>query len=147
MKIKCLSGFFIFEETALGEMGRFASIFELDLAPWRGNLFTFEALKDAPLYAIEGNTYLGEIVSTTYEGEPWEIFDKNNLVYNFTINKVVNKSTITQPVDIKTGLYSYSTNGLILPSSIMDDGRRVKDYSAWYSFGYNQFKYSEVTLV
>jgi hypothetical protein len=144
LKIRCLHGFFIFEESTAGEISRFMSLFNLNIQAEK-NYFTFESLLDAPTYSIAGGTYLGADAIKTFEGSPWEVMRENNLVYDFTKDEVVPLTTITQRVQIQRAANYFLSSGLILPGSLNDGGSRVKDYAAWYLFDSAKFKYSEVS--
>lgn len=123
------------------------SIFDgLELVPWR-DAYTFADLLEAPDYAIEGGLYLGADATKTFEGEPWEIMKANELVFDFTSGEVVPLESITRRVEIDTASRYFLSSGLILPGSVLDDGSRVTEYSARYSFDTARFKYSEVTSV
>ena len=144
MKIKCLHGYFIFEESSQGQISDFMSQYDLELVP-KNNYFTFPSLLEAPKYSLAGGDYLGATATETFEGDPWDVMRENGLIYNFETDEVVPIIQILKTVSIQsTGLY-YLTNGLILPGSVTDDGTRVTDYAAWYSRGNQMFKYSEVT--
>lgn len=143
MEVKCLGGYFIFTEHGPGEISRLQSLFDLDLS-LDGDTFTFTGLVDAPRYSILGGTYLGAPCIKTFEGEPWDVLSENKLVYDFMNDKVVSMATIIQSVSLDLVDYYYLSDGLILPGSITDDGQRIIDYSAWYSFDDQTFKYSEV---
>lgn len=143
MEIKCLHGFFKFTEHAEGEISQFASLFDLDLV-LQDDYFTFDSLSEAPRYSIAGSTYLGAPATETFEGDPWQVMKQNELVYDFLNDVVVPIATIIQSVTLDLIDYYYLSNGLMLPGSVTDDGFRVTDYSAWYSFDEATFKYSEV---
>lgn len=143
MEVKCLNGYFIFTEHDAGEIGRLMSLFDLDLV-LQGDKYVFDTLSDAPRYSILGSTYLGAPAIKTFEGEPWEVMAENKLVYDFLNDVVVPQATVFQRVSLQLIDYYYLSDGLILPGSVTDDGQRITDYSAWFSFGDNTFKYSEV---
>jgi len=141
-----LHGFFKFYESSPGDLSRF--LFRFGLVVERsGDYFTFKALKDAPRYSISGSTYLGAPASKTYEGEPWEVMEANNLVYDYNQGLVVPLSSVSQPVRLKNAGRYYVTDGLILPGSLTDEGLRVTEYSAHYRPRRFDFRYSEVKLV
>lgn len=144
MQVKCLHGYFKFEETAQGQLSDFIDLYGLSIVS-SGDHFTFEALKDAPRYSIAGGEYLGATATKTYEGEPWEVMRANGLVYDFINDRVVQLTSITQRVNIYTASRYYLSNGLLLPGSIKDDGLRVTDYSAFFILTRVQFRYTEVT--
>lgn len=143
MTIKCLHGYFKFNETKMGEVSDFISLFELDLVS-KNDYYTFPELASAPDYAIKGGFYLGAIVTKTFEGEPWDIMRENKLVYNFLTKRVVPLQSVTQRPVINQAANYYFSDGLLLPGSVRDDGLRVTDYSAGYLFGSIKFKYAEV---
>ena len=147
MRIRCLHGFFIFDEDAAGEISRFMQIFS-DLPsivpdPLYG--FTFETLANAPTHVIAGNNYLGAPATVTYEGKPWEIMRANSLIYNYQTDTVGLIATVTKRLELVTAAHFFLSPGLIMPGTVTDDGERVTDYSARYLFDSGKFKYSEVT--
>lgn len=144
MRIKCLHGYFIFQETLRGDLSSFLSLTGLDLVPHR-TFFTFNTIKDSPSYSLLGkNIIQNAIAIKTFEGEPWDIFKENKIVYDFTKDLVVPIDSITLKAKIKSGGKYLISSGLILPGSITDDGQRVTDYSAWYSQGQSTWFYTEV---
>jgi len=145
LKIKCLHGFFIFEETSVGQVSDFIRRFGFSIVPWRGR-YTFSALASSPDYSLKGKQLLGNIASVNFEGEPWEVFEKNGLVYDFSKGLIVPIASIVQATQIDQAGNRFVSPGLILPGSTTDDGR-VKDYSAWYSRDTLRFLYSEVAYV
>lgn len=146
MKIKCLHGYFIFEEQRAGEVSDFISLTGLNLVR-KENYFTFEALETAPDYAIKGSTYLGAAVTKTFAGKPWEILEANSLIYNFDTGLLVPITSVTQRTSISAAGNVYVSPGLILPGSLTDEGARVRDYAAWFSTETMRFRYSEVSYV
>ena len=146
MKIKCLHGYFMIEETVAGEASRFVSRFGLDLEPV-DNYFTFSGLEEAPDFALAGLPYLDAVTTKTFAGRPWEVMRENELVFNFDTGLVVPIATITQMFNYSLAGNYWVSNGLILPGSLTDEGKRVTDYAAWFSFDTLKFKYSEVLFV
>jgi hypothetical protein len=146
LKIKCLHGFFIFEESRAGEISDFIQLVQFDLVPWE-NHFTFADLVAAPEYSLVGKSYLGTPAVATYAGRPWEVMEANGFVYNFNSGLLVPIDSITSLVTISQAGNHFVSPGLIMPGSITDDGSRVKDYAAWFSVENFRFKYSEVTFV
>lgn len=144
MRIRCLHGYFILEETSAGQASKFSSLYGFELSK-RDNYFTFDFLKNAPQYSILGGEYLGATAIKTYAGEPWEVLRANELVYDFTTDSVVPISSITQRVEISQAANYFLSSGLILPGSLTDEGSRVKEYAAWYLFDRQVFRYSEVS--
>ncbi len=146
IKIKCLHGYFIFEELESGHLSKFASLFGLAIS-MSGNHYTFDFLVDAPKYSILGKPYLGVPATATYEGEPWEVMKENNLIFDFTKGLVVPLLSVIRLAQVSQSNNYYVSPGLILPGSIKEDGSRVRNYSAWYSFQAMKFKYAEVSSV
>lgn len=147
MKIKCLHGYFKFEEQHPGELAEFVSLFGLDLEPV-DNYFTFADLAEAPHFSLAGLDYLGAATTKTFAGPPWEVMRENNLVYNFNTGLVVPITSITQAIKISLAGTYWVSPGLILPGSLTDEGTRVTEYAAWFSRsrGASLWKYSEVTF-
>jgi hypothetical protein len=144
MRIRCVHGYYFFEESSVGQLSDFMNRYALSIVP-NGDHFTFEFLKDAPRYSILGNPYLGAPAIKTFEGEPWEIMRENQLVYNFQTGLMQSLLAVTQVTPLNNAGRYYVSNGLILPGSLTDGGLRVTDYSARYSG--LRFQYSEVTVV
>lgn len=146
MKINCSHGYFKFEETKPGQFSDFVSTFGFEIVR-SGDHFTFEALADAPDYSLAGGTFLGVPTTETYEGPPWEVMRENGLVYNFSLGLIVPILTVVQPISISQSGNFMIAGGMIIPGSIMEDGKRVTDYSAFYLPGYPGFKYGEISYV
>lgn len=147
MRVKCLHGFFFFQETAAGQAGDWSSITGLALAPWRDG-FTFEKLAEAPLYTIAGGVLLDTPAIKTFEGEPWEVFEANAVVYDFARGLVVPIAAVTQATTISQAGEYFVSPGLLLPGSVVE-GRKVRDFTGWVSRakGATRWLYSEVTYV
>lgn len=144
MKIKCLHGYFIFDDVKSSEISRFMSMTGLSLV-LKNNYYTFEDLENAKDYSILGAPYLNAIATKTFEGKPWEVMRANNLVYNFNMGTLVPILSVTQLIQIQTAANYYLSDGLILPGSLTKDGRRVKEYAAWYLFESGTYRYQEVS--
>ncbi len=143
MKIDCIHGYFIFEETSSGQISEFMSRYGLSIEK-ENDRFIFSDLVGAPEYSIQGALWMGAPCITTFEGPPWEIMRENGLVYNFLLGLVVPINSILQVIDVKNAGKFYISNGMILPGSVTDDGSRVTDYSAFYARERENFKYSEI---
>lgn len=151
MKVRCLHGYFIIEETRVAQASDFMRLTNLEIIP-KGRHFTFKALDLAPEYTLQGKpiTGVGKTPITalkTFAGEPWEVFEANEIVFNFQLGILQPIAAVTQVISISDGGNRFVSNGLILPGSITADGQRVKDYAAWYSRETQRFLYSEVTFV
>jgi len=143
MKIRCLHGYFIFEETEPGEVSEFMSLFEIDLVA-KDDYFTFETLAEAKDYSLAGAPYLGLPATKTYEGKPWEIMRENGLVYRFDTDLVVPIETVVDVVDLKQASFYYLVSGLIIPGSF-SNAVRIKNYTGFYLFDEGKFKYTEIS--
>jgi hypothetical protein len=123
-------------------MGRFG----FELVPV-GDYYTFSSLEEAPRFSLSGGEFMGVVANKNFEGEPWEVFEANALIYDFSQDLVKPISTIVEKTEIAIAGNKFVSPGLILPGSITDGGSRVRDYSAWYSRDTLRFLYSEVGYV
>lgn len=150
MKIRCLHGYFIFEETNPSQVSDFMRYTGLKIVP-HGTFFTFEDLEDAPDFTIIGKKIeIGKVplpAIADFSGEPWEVLEANQMVYDFSLGLLRPILSITQIVSIDDGGNRYLAPGLILPGSLTVEGKRVKDYAAWYSRTTQRFMYTEVSYV
>jgi len=146
MNLKVKHGYFMFRETKVGQISDFMSLTGVSLVP-KDDYYTFESLLDAPEYSLIGGTVLNAAAIATFEGKPWEVFEENSLVYNFSTDLVVPILTIVQKTTISPAGNRFISPGLILPGSVTDDGSRVKDYAAWFSRDTLRWLYSEVSYV
>lgn len=146
MRIRCLHGYFIFQDLRLGQISDFVSRFGLDLVSV-GDYYTFSDIATAPKYSLKGKTILGQVATSNFEGHPWEVFEKNGLAYDFDKGLVLPIINQTQITTIQQAGNRFTSPGLILPGSVTADGDRVRDYSAWYSRDTLRFLYSEVVYV
>ncbi len=144
MRVNCLHGYFIFKETYAGEVSEFMALTKMDLS-LVDDYFTFSDLVDAKNYSVAGNPYLSGTATKTCEGRPWQVMRKNGLVYDFKASAVVPIIGVTQFIELQGTENYFLSGGLILPGSVMNDGSRVTDYSAWFNFDLMKFKYSDVT--
>lgn len=149
MKVNCQHGFFIFEEEDPGEVSMFMETFkDIELVSY-GRYFTFDDLGNAPDYSIIGKPLIDIPAIKTFEGEPWEVFEANGFVYDFStglvrpINSVTQLTSITQAGNILLS----PGNGLILPGSITKSGARIKSYSGYWSQTFLSCNYTEVDYV
>lgn len=148
MRIDCLHGYFKFTETKSGQISDYVSLTGAKLVS-KENYFTFDYIKEAPLYSLAAKPYLGVPAIKTFEGYPWEVFEANGLIFDFQLNIVRPILTVVNRVKIQAAGQYYVSNGLILPGSITDDGKRVKGYSAWHSRqrSVSAWHYAEVQFV
>jgi len=146
LKVKCLHGFFIFEEKEIGQVSDFVALTGLELVPY-GEAWTFAALATAPKYSLAGKELLGIPATQTFEGTPWEVFKANGFVYDFGSGLVRPITGTTVVAKIEAAGNRYISPGLLLPGSLTPAGDRVQDYSAFYYSSRNRWLYSEVTYV
>lgn len=146
MRIVCRHGYFTFQELRVGQISDFMSRYGLDLVS-KGNEFTFADLESAPKYSLKNKQLMGNVALFNFEGEPWQVFEKNKLVYDFDSGLVVPISSITEVITIDEVGNKFISPGLIKPGSTTDGGQRVRDYSAWFSRDTLTFLYSEVAYV
>lgn len=145
MRLNCLHGYFIFQETKVGQVSDFMSLTGMELIPKDG-AYTFAFLEDAPLYSIAGKDLLGLPAVETYEGTQWAVFEANGFVYDLGLGIMRPIDAITQTTKVELAGNRFISPGLIQPGSLTDQGR-VKNYSAWFSRDTQRWLYSEVTYV
>jgi hypothetical protein len=143
MRIDCRHGYFLFYPQKPDELSRLQSIFEIELVPV-SDYYTFKDLEHAKDYSIEGADYLGNEALVTYHGNVWEVFKQNGLVYDFQRKIVVPISSISIRGNVSLSLFGFLSSGLLMPGTVREDGQRVKEYSAWYQFETQTFKYQWV---
>lgn len=143
MKIRCIHGYFMFEELEVGQVSTFMGLFGVELVALK-NYFTFKKLQNAKAYSIIGGTYLGVPATKTFEGKPWELMRENKLVYHFNSDLVVPIDTILDAADVQATNSYFVARGLIIPGSVLN-GVRVKSYTGFYLFDQGKFQYSEIS--
>lgn len=146
MKVDCIHGYYIFNETKSGQVSNFMSRTGFTLVK-KENYYTFEFLELAKKYSLAGALYLGIPAIETFEGFEHEVFEANGFVYDFTAGLIKPILSVIQKTRISLVGNRFIANGLILPGSITDDGQRVKGYSAWYSSTTLNWNYTEVSYV
>lgn len=146
MKLRVRHGYFIFEETAPGQVSDFMRRVNVELVS-RDNHYTFKKLSTAPLYSLSGKSLLGFTALKTFEGSPWEVFEANGVVYDFIKDELVPIQSVTQVTEIREARTVFVSPGLILPGSLTVEGSRIKDYSAWFSRDRATWHYGEVGFV
>lgn len=142
MRVECIHGYFKFVEYRPGQISDFMSRYGLRISRAEDH-FTFTDLVGAPDYSIEGGTFLGCLTTETYEGPPWEVMRVNKIVYDFAKGVVVPIASVSNTITMQSAGRYLLTDGMIIPGSVTDDGKRVTDYAAHYEDLH--FKYSEVT--
>lgn len=146
MRLKCAHGYFLFQETGLGQVSDWMNLTGLKLVP-TGSQYTFEALGSVPDFSIKGGPFMGATATKTFEGSPSEVFEANRLVYDFSKGLVVPIDTVSFQTSISLAGNRYTSPGLIVPGSMTKDGKRVRDYAAWFSRDRLTWLYSEVGFV
>ncbi len=144
MRIECIHGYFKLYERDPGDFSRFMSTFDVEISR-SDDHFTFDGLLDAPDYSLPGGTFLDAPTTEVFEGNPWDVMRANELVYDFITGLVVPIATVTKRAALTSSGKFFMANGMLMPGSIRDDGSRVTDYSAHFSFYMLTFQYSEVT--
>lgn len=144
MRVRCLHGYFIFQEMRPEQIADFTQRTGLTLASV-DDYYTFDFIKEAPEFSLLGKPIFGVPAIKTFEGKPWEVFEQNKLVYDFTKGLVVPILSIVRPVTISQSGNKFVSSGLIQPGSLTAGGNRVTDYSAWFSRDKLSWNYSEVT--
>ena len=142
MKVNCLDGFFLFEETKVSQVSDFIGLTGYSISRYK-DVYSFTQLIAAEDYCLKGKPYLGATINQTYEGEPWDIFMANNLVYNFSTGLVVSFPLVTDIIKIFNAGDRYLSNGLIIPGSISNLGK-VRSYSGYFSRSTFRWSYSEI---
>lgn len=147
MKVKCLHGYFIFTETVPGQVSDFISRTGLKLTT-KDDYYTFEDLENAPEYSIQGKIIMqASIAIKTYEGNPWEVFEENKIVYDFSKGLIVPIASIVNPIKVEAAGNRFISSGLILPGSMTQQNRKIKNYTGWFSRTTYRWLYSEVGYV
>ncbi len=145
MKVRCVHGYFFFEEPRAGDISAFCSTYGFDLVPvdW---YYTFEKLAEAPDFSFKNLKYIDDtaIATETFAGKPWDVMRKNRLIYDFTDDtvKLIDTVIVSLAID-NAASYFYST-GLILPGSMDSLGQRVTDFSGHFPSDAVKFRYTEI---
>lgn len=144
MRITCLHGYFIIREDALGEVAKFNSYYGLDLVA-KDDYYTFELLAGAPEYSQAALAFLDYPALTTYAGKPWEIMERNGLVYDFTLRSLRPVLSVTLLASITRTHSDWISRGLILPGSLLKDLSRIVGYQGGVDLSTFNYYYSEIT--
>jgi hypothetical protein len=144
VKISCLHGYYEFIEEKSGEVARFQNLWKLNLKSLKsyyGIHYTFSDLIDVPKISVEGINFMGNEASVTHEGKPWVLFEKNALVYDFTVGRVRPIREIDNRVKIGQAGFYYVSDGLMLAGSRSEFGI-VTDYYCTFLWDSLSFQYS-----
>ncbi len=143
MRIQCLSGYFKFYPESESEIARFQKLF--GALAREGEFYTFAALAGAPRYSLFAQPYMLLPAVATFEGDPSEVMDANEFVYNLTLGLVVPKLAILSTVlRLKESNYYYVGDGLIQPGSFDAFARRAMSYECWFDWSSQTFRYTLV---
>lgn len=146
MKIKCIDGYFIFEPQKLTQLSDFIYLTGFDLVRHK-DFYTFRYLSELESFCVKGINFGNLTAKITYEGEPWDILNKNGFVYDFNLNALRDINGVTTVIGLRKAENYFISNGLIQPGSINGRGLKIKGYECYFSRAFNTFKYSEVTFV
>lgn len=148
MRIQCRHGFFIFSEDFQGDISDFITMTGLPLVPYaKDGEYTFQRLADIENYSLLAKPILEFPAIATFSGKPWEVFEANKCVYDFSQDLVVPIDSIVASTEVLNAGNTYWSNGLLLPGMLVKDKGRVKNYDCHYTFGRGRWLYSEVTYV
>jgi len=145
MKCRCIHGYFIFNETKVGQISDFISLTGLPLVA-RDDYYTFETIAAAPNYSIKGAPLLGITATETFTGNPWDVFRENGFVYDFGDDVVRPIALTTAKTTVRLAGNRFVSPGLLLPGSVTPDGR-IEGFSGWFSRDRLTWLYSEVSYV
>lgn len=144
MKITCLHGYFIFRESAVGDVARFAEFYKQTLVAV-DDFYTFEGIAEAPDYSIAGVPYLGIPAVETFEGKPWEVFEANGFAFNHFLGTLVPIAAVTTDVQMELLRTHYRSSGLILPGSASrDTWQKITGYNCFWDISALKFNYTEL---
>lgn len=146
MKVKCNHGYFIFEETEVGQISDFSYITGKKIIA-RENYYTFEPLTRVDKYSLKAKPILNLPAIKTFEGEPWEVLEANGFVYDFRTDIIVPIASIVLTTTLNLVGNRYISQGLLLPGCFDQSGRKIKSFSGWYSRERGTWLYSEVEFV
>jgi hypothetical protein len=143
MKIESRHGYFIFEEETAGEIGRFSSVYGLELVSVE-DYFTFDDLSEADEYSLIGKPFLDFPAIARFEGAPWEIMRANAVIYDIELGILKPVVSVISQISLQQSDFYYVSNSLIQPGSILNSGQRIVDFKCWYDWRVSTFKYTEL---
>lgn len=146
MKVKCLHGYYIFEELKIGQVSNFTWITGIELSP-KKNYFTFPGLVNAPEYSLINQDLLGVQALTTFEGEPHEVFEQNKVVFDITSGTVKYLSAINLQTEISQAGNKFISNGLIMAGARISTGQIIKNFSGFFIQATQRWVYSGIEYV
>lgn len=141
--IQSRHGYFRFNETDPGELARFSSVYDLDLVSL-SDYYTFSFLEEAKRYSLIGKDYLGLPATALFEGEPWEVMEKNGFIYDLELDLLKPVISVSTTIELQAAELYYISKSLIQPGSLLKSGQRVVDYTAMFDWKIANFKYTEI---
>lgn len=145
MRVLCRHGFYSFYPEYSSEIADFSKHFDIELVR-EEDYYTFKALKGLKKYSLATAIYKDIPATVTFEGMPWEIFEKNEQVYSIALEKVVPIASITTMIELSLSDGFYDSNvPLIQAGSLVSSGSRIVDYDAIFVEEYKQLKVIEVS--
>ena len=84
MKLRVIHGFFMFEETRVGQVSDYIGLTGFELVP-RGTYYTFKTLLDAPLYSLNSKPFLGFNALKTFEGHGIYLDENSDVWFGFPV--------------------------------------------------------------
>lgn len=144
MKVRCVHGYFFFEEQDYGEMSVFLSTTGFSLVPKDG-YFTFPKLAIAPDFSLKGLAYVDTAAPKTFEGKPWDVMKENGLVYDFVLGMVRPITAVTSLLSISAAQQYFYSDWLISPGARANAGRQVTGYTGIFRADTTKFRYTEVS--
>ena len=137
MKVDCENGFYKFFTDNVGELRIWEDYNGIKLTRC-GDFFTFEALAAMPNYSFTGAKLGEESLIVNYAGDKAQVLKLNNLVYDYTTNKIVNKLKVLTGVYVDNDLF---INTPILPQAGGKNGfKTLTGFSGFWNANYNMYK-------
>ncbi len=143
MKVTCLHGYFICRQREVGDIARFNTLFGQELTAV-DDYYTFAELTEAPNFSILGAPYLDLVATATYAGNPWEVFEQNEFVFDFNQRVLRPLLSVTNVIDTLKLTASEYSQGLIMPGSVTKQGKKVTGYHCNVNIRTFSFYYSEI---
>ena len=140
MIIECLNGYYKFFPRSSNELSKFSNLFSISITRV-DDYYTFEYLKDALNYSIEGKNYLNLTASKTCEGEIKDVFRLNNFVFDYVSNSLVLKSQIEDALMLKQGTFHFVSDKLYRAGSLYPSGEKLTGFGCMFNFENRMFNY------
>lgn len=128
VRVKCDHGFYKFYPVSHDDLQRFTSLHNITLVKSR-DFYTFPLLAELGTFSIRGLAYGGAVAIFSFQGEPWEVMRKNNLVYDMETKLILPKSSVIKIVKVlEAGNYYFSDSNIIQAGSITTGAQRVLSF-------------------